>query len=195
MNVSKAIYTFYYCMLLALKGSKVYNHLINYNEAKKGVIFMKKVLAAFLACSLIFLLSGCSLKDPKYINLESKPSEQYYTQELKDKLSDSDDFKVSILDTNFYKEKQIPKEENKSFIDFINSIHPEYYKEASVDKTKRCLYKVYVTIKNSKYLLKVYENEIITIAPWDGVFDEDVLSELSIPPGQKLISICKHYIK
>ncbi|MEQ8153963.1 MAG: DUF4883 family protein [Clostridiaceae bacterium] len=156
---------------------------------------MKSTIALSLALLIIFPLRGCSLRDPKYININSKPSLSYYTEELKKDAENDMTFKVSILDTNLYKEKEIPQAENTSFIKFLMAIKEDDYMNPSIDNSKNCIYKVFITFKSNKYLIKVYENETISVSPWDGVFQEDVLSELSIMPGEKLISICRYYFK
>ncbi|MNP49346.1 hypothetical protein D3C76_1435260 [compost metagenome] len=40
----------------------------------------------------------------------------------------------------------------------------------------------------------MFQDEYVSIAPWDGVFKEDVLKEESIPLGNKLTTFCNYIL-
>lgn len=154
---------------------------------------MKKIFVIFILIPIVFFI-GCSFESSQYINFKSKPSPYYYTEELKKDLNSTNGFSLIVFDTNFYKEIIVEDYDKKAFKDFIKAIKDDNFIDETMDSNKKCVFKVYVTIDDVKYLLKVFEGDYISIAPWDGVFKEDVLNESTIPQGNKLDTFCKYIL-
>lgn len=155
---------------------------------------MKKILFTILIF-MTMLFQGCSIKSYQYINLRSKPSINYYTSQLKKDLDKAEDFSLSVFDLNFYKNVQVGEEDKKAFKNFLKSIKDDNFINETIEKDKKCLYRVFVNIDDDKYLLKVYADYYITLSPWDGSFNEDVINEASLPLGYKLDTFCKYILE
>ncbi|WP_238907233.1 DUF4883 family protein [Clostridium sp. YIM B02506] len=155
---------------------------------------MRKIFYVTFLFICLFFLSGCSFNSSQYINLKSKPSNDYYTQELNNALNSSEDFSLVVFDSNYYKQMPVDDEDKKSFKSFLKSIKDDNFTEEAIDSSKKCLFRVYVTIDNTKYQIKVFQDQYVSIAPWDGVFKEDVLKEESIPLGNKLTTFCNYIL-
>lgn len=151
---------------------------------------MKKFKLCFLIL-LVFLLQGCGLNDPKYINLKTKDGNDFYTKDVYSKLLKDDDFTLEIFDTNVY--KNIPIDENEKMIieNFIRSLTKEDYKDEESPSDKEP-FQIKISFSDDKYVFKVFDDKRVTIAPWDGVFSEDIVNMENVPKRYNLYDFCTH---
>lgn len=152
---------------------------------------MKKLKFIFIVL-LIVLLPGCSLSDPKYPHLENKASVDFYTKEMYAKILSDDDFSIRLFDTNYYKYINVPDVENSILENFIHSLSNESYENVDIPEDKEP-YQLRVEFKDgTKYVIKVFNDEMCTLNPWDGNFEEDVISMESVPIHYNLYDFCKY---
>lgn len=152
---------------------------------------MKKFLL-FTVCTLLSLmLCSCTFQDPKYISLSKKPNNHYYTSELQEKLLDNNSFTLYVFDTNLYKEVKVSSDEDDIIENFIGSLTETNYLDNNIVEKEPFRIKI-VFNDTSKYLIKVFNSSNISIAPWDGTFEEDSISMENVPLGYNLFEFCNH---
>ena len=154
------------------------------------MFYLKKLNFIFIIVLLLFTLNGCSFQDPKYINLSTKPSNHYYTDELENRILNNENFTLYVFDTNLYKEIEVPSEENDIIENFISALVDDNYSEDQIDIEEP--FRLKVVFNDDKYLIKVFNDSIISISPWDGNYKEDVISIKDLPLKYNLLDFCNH---
>jgi hypothetical protein len=139
---------------------------------------------------LLSTLTGCSSENPKYINFSTKPNNHYYTDQLKNKILTDENFTIYVFDTNLYKEIEVSKEENPIIKNFISSLISDNYSNDEV-KNKE-IYRLKIVFSDDKYLIKVFDNSVVSIFPWDGNYQEDIISIKDLPLRYNLLDFCNH---
>ena len=154
---------------------------------------MKKISSIFIILLLSLTLTGCDFQNPRYINFSMKPSNHYYIDKIKNRILNNYKYKLYVFDTNLYKEFQIPDEEDNIVEDFISSINSDAYTDETI--TSKEPFKLTIIFDNGeKYLIKVFNASIISVAPWDGVYKEDVISIKDLPLKYNLFDFCNHVL-
>lgn len=151
---------------------------------------MKKFNLIFITLLLFLTLNGCITENPKYINFSTKPNNHYYTDKLENKILTDDKFTLYVFDTNLYKEIEVSKEENPIIKNFISSLVSDNYFEETVDSKE--LYRLKIIFNDDKYLIKIFDNSIVSISPWDGSYKEDFISIKELPLRYNLLDFCNH---
>lgn len=151
---------------------------------------MKKFNLIFITLMLFLTLNGCVTKNPKYINLSTKPNNHYYTDKLENKILTDDKFTLYVFDTNLYKEIEVSNEENPIIKNFISSLVSDNYFDETVDSKE--LYRLKIVFNDDKYLIKIFDNSIVSISPWDGNYKEDFISIKELPLRYNLLDFCNH---
>lgn len=151
---------------------------------------MKNLRYISILLLLLFSLSGCNIQDPKYISFSTKPNNHYYTDELRNKILSNEKFTLYVFDTNLYKEIEVPSEENSIFENFTNALTNDNYMDDKVDIKEP--FRLKVVFKNDKYLIKVFNDSVVSISPWDGNYKEDIVSIKNLPLRYNPYDFCKH---
>ena len=151
---------------------------------------MKKLYLIFITLVLILALNGCAVQDAKYINLSVKPSNHFYTDELKNKILNNETFTLYIFDTNLYKEMEVPSDENLIIESFLSSLVDDNYSTEQIDMKEP--YRAKIVFKDSKYLIKIFNDSTVSISPWDGNYKEDIVSIKELPLRYNLFDFCNH---
>ena len=151
---------------------------------------MKKLNLIFITLILLFTLNGCNVQNPKYINFSTKPNNHYYTDELKNKILNNENFTLYVFDTNLYKEIEVPSDENPIIENFISSLIDDNYSDEQINIKEP--YRIKIVFNDDKYLIKVFDNSIISISPWDGNYKEDIISIKDLPLRYNLFDFCNH---
>ena len=76
---------------------------------------MKKILYILITIIFSFTIYGCNLNLPSH----KKPYNFYYTNLLAKNLTLESKYECRILDTNFYKEQYLTKEEDTTIFNFV----------------------------------------------------------------------------
>ncbi|AGF58151.1 hypothetical protein B0P06_003537 [Clostridium saccharoperbutylacetonicum] len=154
---------------------------------------MKKISSIFIILLLSLTLTGCDFQNPRYINFSMKPNNHYYIDKIKNRILNNYKYKLYVFDTNLYKEFQIPDEEDNIVEDFISSINSDAYTDETI--TSKEPFKLTIIFDNGeKYLIKVFNSSIISVAPWDGFYKEDVISIKDLPLKYNLFDFCNHVL-
>lgn len=151
---------------------------------------MKKLNFILAIIFIMVSLSGCALQDPKYINLSTKPNNHYYTDEIHKKILNNESFKLYVFNTNLYKSLEVSSDENIIIENFIQSLVSDNYLDENVESKEP--YRIKIVFKDTKFLIKVFNNNIISISPWDGNYKEDVISIKDLPLAYNLYDFCTH---
>lgn len=167
------------------------------------MVLLKRKLNYFililLLFALIFSLSGCSftIGNYKVNNLsvsKKKPNNFYYTNLLAKNLTLSSSSKAIILDTNFYKEKDLRKDDVDTIKKFTKELNKQNFVDKPSDLPAKPLYKLYFTFDKEKYVINVYNERYISVYPWDGTYSMDYIDMNGISPSNNVTSLCKYLI-
>ena len=151
---------------------------------------MKKINFIFIILFLLFTLNGCSFQNPKYINFSTKSSNHYYTDELENKILNNESFTLYVFDTNLYKEIEVPSDENPIIENFISSLVNDNYSSEQIDVKES--FRMKIVFSDNKYLIKIFNDSIISVSPWDGNYKEDIISIKDLPLRYNLFDFCNH---
>ena len=151
---------------------------------------MKKLYLIFITLILIFTLNGCNVQNDKYINFSAKPNNHYYTDELKNRILNNENFTLSVFDTNLYKEIEVPIDENPIIENFISSLVNDNYSAEPIGVKES--FRIKIVFNDNKYLIKIFNDSIISISPWDGNYKEDIISIKDLPLRYNLFDFCNH---
>ena len=154
------------------------------------MFYLKRLNFIFIILILLFTLNGCSFQNPKYINLSSKPSNHYYTDELKNKILNNETFTLYVFDTNLYKEIEVSSEDNTIIENFISALIDDNYSDNPIDINES--FRLKIVFNDDKYLIKIFNDSIVSISPWDGNYKEDVISIKDLPLRYNLFDFCNH---
>lgn len=139
---------------------------------------------------ITFPLFSCDNQNAKYINFTSKPSNHFYTDKLRNRILNDDSFTLYVFDTNLYKEIPVENSENGIIENFLNSLtEDDYLNEPIKDKEP---YRIKIVFDDEKYLIRIYNESLVSISPWDGTYKEDTISMENLPLRYNLIDFCNH---
>ena len=151
---------------------------------------MKK-LFVFIFIFITTLLVSCS--NIEYSRNVTKPVENYYTKSIKS-LKSEEIKEIKLIENKFYKEVILDKTSSNLILEMINSLDESKTVEALNDYIE-CLFKLHIESNSNKYVIDVYGNDIISIYPWDGIYEKDFLDISSLPLSLKAESICNFLLK
>ena len=154
---------------------------------------MKKFISFILILLITYLFTSCSINESQYIRPKDKPTPNYYTNEIQYKINKNEEYSIKIFDLNIYKYYDVDKTEHSIIPEFIDSLKKENY-NADIEDELTPEYKIIIEFSNSKYIINAYNDKLISIYPWDGVYPEDKISMEEIPNYYNLYKYCE-YIK
>lgn len=156
-------------------------------------------MLVLLMLVLILPLSGCSFtvgnyKVDNFSVSKKKPFNFYYTNQLAKNLSLSKNCKTIILDTNFYKEKDLVKDDIDTIKKFTKELNKQNFVDKPTNLPAKPIYKLFFTFDKEKYIINVYNERYLSIYPWDGTYPMDYIDMNGISPSYNLHSLCKYLI-
>lgn len=146
---------------------------------------------------LTTILSGCVFDDPKYINLKSKPNLYYYSNEIYEKIKNNESYSLKVFDVNFYEYHDVPKEDEDIIPSFLESLNIDNYVSELSLEDEKVKYKLIIQFdndNNDKYVINVYDKNSITLFPWDGNLQEDMITMDNVPTRNNIYSFCIYII-
>ncbi|MCI6190567.1 MAG: DUF4883 family protein [Clostridium sp.] len=149
-----------------------------------------KKLIIFIIFSLFLI--GCDINNPKYINLKKKESIDYYSNEIYFKILNNEDYTLTMFDTDVSKNTLIDKEEQVIIENFLSSLTSSNYLKNSDDISNKEAFHLIIEFDDSKYIFNVYDENLVTVYPWDGVFPEDIITSENVPLRYNLYDFCNH---
>lgn len=147
-------------------------------------------MCAFLSLSLF----GCNYNLGKSILVKSKPNNYYYTNLLMKDLSLEKPEQLYALYMNFYKKKDFSKEDLSTLVEFFNSLNNNSFIEKPENLPDKPLYKIFLTFSQNKYIINVYNENFISIYPWDGAYSMDYLDTSKMYKAYNPYGLCKYLI-
>lgn len=151
---------------------------------------MKKGSLIFL---ILILIIGIFVGGNLHLN-KKKPSNFYYTNLLAKNLTLYSDYEIKVLDTNFYKTESLSAENIDILKSFLNELRKPNFISKPVTLNTKPKYKIFFTFSDSqeKYVINIYDEEYISIYPWDGNFPMDYINMKDIPLRYNLHSLGKN---
>lgn len=158
----------------------------------------RKYLILFIIIFSTFFI-GCSAKFGNVIInnftiTAIKPNMYYYTNNFSKFLFSSSNITVKVLDTNFYKEKELSKEDITTLKDFTKTLKTYNFIQKPKDLPKKPAYKLFFTFDNEKYIINVYNEKFVAVYPWDGTYTMDYIDMTGTQNLYNLYGLCKYLI-
>lgn len=159
----------------------------------------KKLLFIFITSLISFTFIGCTLKLGSYtINnfsiVKKKPNNFYYINNLAKNLTLDSSIKGKLLDTNFYKEIDLSKDDIETLKNFTKALKKPNFIDRPKDLPEKPSYKIFLTFSKEKYVLNIYNDKYISVYPWDGTYPMDYLDMSNIQTHYNLFGLCKYLI-
>ena len=160
-----------------------------------------KILLIFLIFPFFILSCNSNfintLKSPLKIK---KPSLSLYTNNLIKTINNSanSNLTISIFYSKLGKNKTIPKEYIENISSFFNSLKPEYFLDYSTSNldTKNPEYRLTVYLnEKSIFVIDILNDKYITIYPWDGSYEPDLIDISNLHTRTNLFNIADYLIK
>ena len=154
---------------------------------------MKKILF-FIATLLIIttLFMGCNYNLNNISFIKTKPNNFYYTNILAKNLTLESQCNAIILNTNFYNEKELQKENVDTIKSMIKSINKNNFISRPKDLPEKPDYKIFLTFSKDKFIINVYTEKYLSIYPWDGSYPMDYIDMTNIPASLNIYSLAKY---
>lgn len=95
---------------------------------------------------------------------------------------------------NFYKKKDFSKEDLSTFTEFFNSLNNDNFIEKPENLEDKPSYKIFLTFSKNKYIINIYNENIISICPWDGSYKMDYIDTTKMYKAYNLYGLCKYLI-
>lgn len=152
---------------------------------------MRKFKLLFILL-IICMLQGCGLNNPKYIHFGTKNDPALYTKEVYSKILSNEEFTMVLFNNNLYKDISIDTSENDIIKNFISSLSETNYENQEIpDETEP--YEIRIEFSDGgKYVINVYNDSLVALYPWDGNYEEDVISMENVPIHYNLYDFCTH---
>ena len=148
-----------------------------------------------ILCMLFSLgLFGCTYSFDKSIFIKSKPTNYYYTNLLMKDLSLEAPTELYALYMNFYKKEDFSKEDLSTFSNFFNSLNDANFIAKPANLPAKPLYKIFLTFSENKYMINIYNENFISIYPWDGDYSVDYIDTTKMYKAYNLYGLCKYLI-
>jgi len=133
------------------------------------------------------LLLGCD------INLNGRKIDNfYYTNLLAKDLTLETSYKCSIVDTNYYKEIAISKEDANTIKNFTKALNKSSFIERPKGLPQNPKYKIIIVFPKDKYVINVYNEKFVSVFPWDGTFPMDYIDMSKLQVSYNLYGLCKY---
>lgn len=144
-------------------------------------------LIIFIITSI--LLSSCNFYLPTN---SKKPNNYYYTNLLAESISKETFYKCTAINTSFYKEIEISQNDKNTLNGLFKKLNSKNFINKPNNLKVKPKYKLIFTFKDTKYLMDIYDENIISIYPWDGKFEKDYIDMSGIPLSYNVNSLCDY---
>ncbi|MFX0548819.1 DUF4883 family protein [Hathewaya histolytica] len=152
-----------------------------------------KSLLILILCFSLFL-SGCYIKIDTSKFKKKKPSKSYYTNEMLNCFKAEDPTEINVLYLNFYKGKRLEEGEILTTRKFFKYLKSENYIYKPKDLPQNPEYKIFITFSERKFVIDVYNENYISLYPWDGDYEKDYISMKDTYTSYNLFNLCKYIV-
>lgn len=101
---------------------------------------------------------------------------------------------IKIVEKTFYSKKTVDKKYTEFFIEMLNNIDLTNLTDPVLDEDNY-LFKIYIELKDDKFMIDVYGDDVISIYPWDGTTQKKYVSISKFPLSIKAESLCNFIFK
>ncbi|MBZ9688334.1 DUF4883 family protein [Clostridium estertheticum] len=157
-------------------------------------VSIKKYISIIICIFFSLTLYGCKYKFNKNIFIKNKPNTYYYTNLLMKDLSLEKPTELYALYMNFYKKKDFSVGDLSTFTDFFKSLNTDSFIQKPANLTNKPIYKIFLTFSKNKYIINVYNENLISIYPWDGGYSMDYIDTTKMYKAYNLYGLCKYLI-
>lgn len=142
---------------------------------------------------ITILFSGCNynLNNINFNFNKNKPNNFYYTNILAKNLTLESSCKCTIIDTNFFKEKELAKDNVDIIRNMLKNLNKNNFISQPKDLPSKPAYKIILEFNKDKLLINVYNEKYLAIYPWDGNYPMDFIDTTGIPLSLNLYNLCK----
>lgn len=161
---------------------------------------MKRKISILVIIILFSILSfGCAFKiGSMTINnftvTMKKPNKYYYTNNIAKYLIQNSSVKIKLLDTNFYKEKELSQDDIDTIKNFTKALKKANFIEKPKELPQKPTYKLFLTFDKEEYIINVYNEKYIAVYPWDGTYSMDYVDMNGTQNLYNLYGLCKYLI-
>ncbi len=156
---------------------------------------MKRCILFLLFCICFF--SGCGINLNEYPGSSDKPFINYYSSELAKDLSENQSLEIMVFETNLSSEVNVSEADKEVFISFLGNLKEDSFianVSDYIELPKVPAFKLYIKTYKNKYVINVYNEKVISLYPWDGLYEEDFLTMEYTPKAYNLHSLCKYIL-
>ncbi|WP_027632374.1 DUF4883 family protein [Clostridium hydrogeniformans] len=150
----------------------------------------KKLSLLFLLFTFLFITS-CEVVDYN----KKKPNNFFYTKDLYNKVTSSENVKVLLFETNLHKEIDVTTEGVDTVKNFIENLKNESFISKPEDLSEEAPYKFFVDIDEDRYVINVYDDASVSLHPWDGVYSPDYINTSKVYKAYNLHKFSKYILK
>lgn len=144
-------------------------------------------LITFIIISILF--TGCNF------NLQlnnKKPNNYYYTNLLAGNISTEVSYKCTAINTSFYNEIEISQSDKITLSSLLKKLSSKNFISKPNNLPSKPKYRLVFIFKDAKYLMDIYNENIISIYPWDGGFEKDYINMDGIAISYNMNSLCEY---
>lgn len=154
---------------------------------------MKKLLYfLFTALIISILLAGCNYDFDNAIYMHKKPNNFYYTNILSQSMASEPSYKCSVLNVNFYKRKDLDSKNTAIITSFIKSLSKKNFISKPQNLNSKPLYKIFFTFNNNKMVMNIYDQQYLSVYPWDGNYSMDYIDMKGLPIALNIYNLCDY---
>lgn len=151
----------------------------------------KSCISLLIIIGISFVFTSCS--SITILN-KKKKNNFYYTNIVAKNVTLEKSYRCTVVDTNFYKEKELTTQDSLVVTNFIKSLNTKYFISKPKDIPDKPVYKMFLTFKKEKFVVNVYNKKYLSVHPWDGYYEMDFIDMSSIPSSYNLFNLCNYLI-
>lgn len=156
---------------------------------------MKKKYIFFILLVILIFFTLINFHTGNFKFSQKNEELNYYTNKLIENINSQSDYECLIIDTNFYREEYLQKEHLATVKNFLTNISKKSFKLYDEKKDlKNPPYKMFLTFKDEKFVINIYNSDYVSIHSWDGYHKMDYIKTSSIPYSYNLYNLCNFLI-
>lgn len=155
----------------------------------------KRISVLLITLIILSIFTGCKIKATDIPIARKKPNNYYYTSLLATSMITDNNIKGSVFELNLHKEKELTQEGYENIIVFFKTLRSKNFVNKPVDLPAKPQYKLFITSKNDKYVINIYNDKFVTIHPWDGIYIVDYIDISDINTRYNPYELCKYLFK
>jgi hypothetical protein len=156
---------------------------------------MKRYLFILILVTLLANLTGCNIKSTDLPWVTKKANTYYYTKLLSKLINSGENCTGMLLETNLHKEIELTNEGIEVIKGFLKNIKTANFIQKPADLPEKPQYRIYINVKNEKYVINIYNEKHASVHPWDGVYQMDYIDMSNVYTLYNLHGLCKHFFK